>query len=71
MMARILPLRLAAPVGSAVARACVAMFIAAKDNPHSSRVMSKLARDGISTSTLVSRPRVQLPARKTFRDCCR
>ena len=40
MIARILPLRRAAPVGSAVARACVAMFIAAKDNPHSSRAIS-------------------------------
>jgi hypothetical protein len=41
MIARILPLRLAAPVGSAVAKACVAMFIAAKDKPHSSRATSR------------------------------
>jgi hypothetical protein len=32
MMARILPLRLAAPVGSAVARACVARKVASTDD---------------------------------------
>src|SRR3954466_7059050 len=40
MIARILPLRFAAPVGSAVARAWVAMFIAANDKPHNSRAAS-------------------------------
>src|SRR4051812_43474411 len=36
IIARIRPLRRAAPVGSAVARAWVAMFIAANDRPQSS-----------------------------------
>ena len=40
MIERIVPLRRAAPVGSAVASACVATFIAAKARPHSSRATS-------------------------------
>jgi len=40
LVERILPLRRAEPVGSAVARACVAMFIAAKDRPHINRAIS-------------------------------
>jgi hypothetical protein len=44
IIARILPLRLAAPAASAVARACVAIFIAAKDNPHIKRAISNAHR---------------------------
>jgi hypothetical protein len=40
MMARLRPLRRAAPSVSAVARAWVAMFMAAKEMPHTRRAAS-------------------------------
>lgn len=46
MIARAVPLRRAAPVGSAVASAWVAMFIAAKASPQSSRATSSSQTPG-------------------------
>ena len=48
MIARLRPLRRAAPVASDVARAWVAMFMAAKDRPHISRATSSHHSPGSS-----------------------